>query len=159
MIKMKPSELFEQIEVYRQVARGQKNEVCEMYCSMHQMALIESGKEIGDKNIKIDKIPLNKEEYEEIIQSLEKYNSQYKRFVYKNVLLSIVLFILLFLTLSLGLKMPLYLAGVIGIVFFLFDLYMNGKSNEKRFKEQWVKRVIKSVDPEVISLCETCIKQ
>lgn len=139
----------------RMKEENKDNKVCQMYCAMHQLAIVEnSGKFPGLS----DKIALNKEEYEEILCLAEKYNERYKMFAYKNLVattsLSLILFIVMYLILNMDIKTCLLAATVL----FLLDLFMNGKTNQSRYQTKWIRDVNKKVDPNIIKMCNKLFK-
>ncbi len=140
--------LFKEIEKVRK--QSSCNKVQEIYCCMYELALIESqGKNLFKKVID-EEISLNKRTYEEILHGMEEYNKIFKRFLYKNVLISTVLFAVTFLTLKFALKVSLGLSIFISIIVFICDLYINGKTNDNRFSKKWLKKIESNVDHSLI---------
>lgn len=160
-VRVKREYAEEMLNTYNRLHRermkkeNKDNKVCQMYCAMHQLAIVENSGKFPELS---DKLALNKEEYENIMCLAEKYNKRYKMFAYKNLVattsLSLILFIVMYLILNMDIKTCLLAA----IVLFLLDLFMNGKTNQSRYQSKWIRDVNKKVDPNIIKMCNKLFK-
>ena len=160
-VRVKHEYAEEMLNTYNRLHRermkeeNKDNKVCQMYCAMHQLAIVENSGKFPELS---DKLALNKEEYEDILCLAEKYNKRYKMFAYKNLVattsLSLSLFIVMYLILNMDIKTCLLAV----IVLFMFDLFMNGKTNQSRYQTKWIRDVNKKVDPNIIIMCNKLFK-
>ncbi len=160
-VRVKREYAEEMINTYNRLHRermkeeNKENKVCQMYCAMHQLAIVEnSGKFPGLS----DKLTLNKGEYEDILSLAEKYNKRYKMFAYKNLAATTSLSLILFIVMYLILKMDVKTCLLTVIVLFMLDLFMNGKTNQSRYQTKWIRDVNKKVDPNIIKMCNKLFK-
>lgn len=148
---MKSSTLFRLLDEKRNQAIDEKNEIKEIYCGMHQLALLElQSANQGLTGVQFDKIIFDKEEYESLLNIGNRHLARFKRYVLRNATISFLLGITLFLGLWYYMHAPFVLSFCFGVLVCLIDLYMNGKTNDDRYKKYWIRLVNKNVEAELI---------
>ena len=136
--------MFSILKKMREDAEQKKQKKIELFCAAYELALLESDPQL--KYIKKDKICLNKEEYEKILDLVEKSKKQYKLFAYKNLLISAFLSIIIGVAFYFFMQSSLWLSLFAGVLVFLVELYADGKTNAPRYKKKWIHSVKKEID-------------
>lgn len=148
----KASELFDALRQFRQDEKNKDNKTLQIYCASFQLALLELQATRQLSHVIFDEIQMEKSEYEQILSLMEQQKKHYKQFAYKNLLISLCLSIAVYGIIAYFLKLSVLLAAACAILILLIDLFANGKTNEKRYQQKWIKTVQKRVDWKIIAV-------